>query len=790
MSDIAITKDIIRSIIPSPNLNDLSNNQSEIDNDITILLEWLSPYFPPNLLTTTSNINKDGFPTIYNKFPEPSQRIKAAIRSCLKDEHNQLEFIRLYLNSINGKFNEFFQSPIMVGNKLSFLQFIDMIKAIMYYFGIQSDYLNLTVSIKRVLIKKLSLLLSSFLIDKTNFIDEMGIYFNETLFKSPESANSLDLIDIITTLVSIDFTNQLNDIVIKLSIKRINHYIVQNCTCVWDKPLLQDINNFIEREIFPSFSIVINYSTSPQHPGNHQVDNSFLLYDLIRIADDELVSLRIKEIYSLILKFPNTYHALNDLHECLSQKFNHRDFNKIPYSYNSQAFQRTKLVEMFIKKCEDNLLHSGANTIDVITTYTKTIKSFLIIDPKGVLLDKVVRPIRKYLKFRDDIIIKLVYGFLDDNHETNELYELAQELRRPSRSPKMLQQQHEEDNSLNWVPDPIDALPDFKKGKLEDIIESLISIFNSKEIFIDEFTKLFGQKLIKFKDINEIESNLNLLKLRFGKNNFTTLDIMIRDIKQSQLLQQEADAQNYNTDNIVFSSSVLSHLYWPSVLEEINNVNFNVPTIIQQKFESFKQTYSKIKPGRTLKFVPNLGLVKLNIEFKKQNIAYEVSPDKAAIISLFSEQESELSVSYISKTLNMSEYMASKGLSYWVKEGILMELTKTLYIVNEEDDDANGDIMAFSNATSSNNSATQKSADIGNNRFGELNQLESHIITMLQNITSLPGERIKTLLKIMVPKEKIDINNVSDSSLEEYLDYLVEENKLELKNGNYNLKKN
>ena len=35
----------------------------------------------------------------------------------------------------------------------------------------------------------------------------------------------------------------------------------------------------------------------------------------------------------------------------------------------------------------------------------------------------------------------------------------------------------------------------------------------------------------------------------------------------------------------------------------------------------------------------------------------------------------------------MSEYMVSNGLAYWVKEGVLMELTKTLYIVNDDDDE-------------------------------------------------------------------------------------------------------
>ena len=47
-------------------------------------------------------------------------------------------------------------------------------------------------------------------------------------------------------------------------------------------------------------------------------------------------------------------------------------------------------------------------------------------------------------------------------------------------------------------------------------------------------------------------------------------------------------------------------------------------------------------------------------------------------------------MSYIAQTLNMSEYMVSNGLAYWVKEGVLMELTKTLYIVNDDDDEEEG----------------------------------------------------------------------------------------------------
>ena len=48
---------------------------------------------------------------------------------------------------------------------------------------------------------------------------------------------------------------------------------------------------------------------------------------------------------------------------------------------------------------------------------------------------------------------------------------------------------------------------------------------------------------------------------------------------------------------------------------------------------------------------------------------------------------------------------------------------------------------------------------------------------------------MKTLLNLMVPKDKLDFANVSESLLEEYLDSLVENSKIAFQNGNYSLPK-
>jgi hypothetical protein len=50
------------------------------------------------------------------------------------------------------------------------------------------------------------------------------------------------------------------------------------------------------------------------------------------------------------------------------------------------------------KSCIKRLLHPGTDTPVIVAHFISTIKAFRMLDPPGVLLDKVARPIQKYLK--------------------------------------------------------------------------------------------------------------------------------------------------------------------------------------------------------------------------------------------------------------------------------------------------------------------------------------------------------------------------------------------------------
>ena len=160
---VDITKDLISSIISFPNLADLSNSTSDFDNDIQILLDWLDPHIPSTFIKRS----EDGTPAapLLSKFPEPLQRVKSAIRSCLKEEKNQLQFIDLYINTINIKLLDYFSTL----TNLSFLEYIDVIKILLHYYNSQFEYLNVTDNVFKIFSRKLSFIISSNLVERTTF---------------------------------------------------------------------------------------------------------------------------------------------------------------------------------------------------------------------------------------------------------------------------------------------------------------------------------------------------------------------------------------------------------------------------------------------------------------------------------------------------------------------------------------------------------------------------------------------------------------------------------------------
>lgn len=615
----------IQTILRVYNLHDLASSVPDIENDVALLLQWLNPALSPPA------------PLL-----QPSPRVKAAIRRCLKDLESQLDFVSLYCNSLRSTIPATLQLALSSGD---FGATMAAVATNVTFFKLCTQMLGLEPAASRTFYRSLRAIFRAGLLKDSQFSVMLAEYLEKNLViplaTLPEAHTQIQL------LAQIGMSDEVAALVTSLAISRIRHYVRSTCTAVWDQPVLRDLNRWVESQL-DCF---------------HTIDPSFMpLLHLVQMAHTELVLTRISELFDLVAAYPRSFAALQELHECVL----------LPAASASENLShRVKLVDAFIEQCRSRLLHSGANTVEVVTIYTATIRSFLVIDPKGVLLDKVVRPIRRYLKLREDTINTLVHGLLDESPD-NPLSDLTQELRLVLQAPVHM---GDEDMSV-WMPDPIDALPDFKKGKVTDVIESLISIFDLKDVFVAEFTRIFGARLLSLHDYGTlpIEQQLDFLKKKFGEEEFSMLDVMIRDVKNSR-------RANRTISTSPFHSSILSHMYWTDLPD--NEMELFELAALQGLFEEYNDNYKKKNGGRYLQLRPTSGQVTLNIDTQGATRTFTVSPGEAAVILEFDENTNVQSVADICQKLRMQQYSAQNSLMAWVNRGILTEKAPGVFCAND-----------------------------------------------------------------------------------------------------------
>ncbi len=164
---------------------------------------------------------------------------------------------------------------------------------------------------------------------------------------------------------------------------------------------------------------------------------------------NRLGALRTKELFDIIVDWDTgSRGAVEDLRR-----------------YVTNTASRTYLTNSFSKVLSHRLLQPGASTTEILQFYISVIRAFAVLDPKGVLLDRVARPIRRYLRERDDTVNIVVGGLLadpdDESSAADVLIELAAEL---NRTAGLTGEDDMDDGDLDWddmswMPDPVDAGP-------------------------------------------------------------------------------------------------------------------------------------------------------------------------------------------------------------------------------------------------------------------------------------------------------------------------------------------
>lgn len=220
-----------------------------------------------------------------------------------------------------------------------------------------------------------------------------------------------------------------------------------------------------------------------------------------------LAELRTNELFEVVGKWPNSTGALDDLRTSITT-----------------PQRRLHLTEVFSQTLSDDLLHPGTSTLEILQTYISMIWSFHALDHSKVLLDRVAFPLQLYLCSREDTVRIIISGLLSEVRDQDgklitppegRLYELAQILTDPVKETGHKFTDGDLDwHDMDWVPDPVDAGPGYKRSKNADIIGTLIGVLGSQDVFIKEFQNIISESMINADGTSNLKKEVCILLSR------------------------------------------------------------------------------------------------------------------------------------------------------------------------------------------------------------------------------------------------------------------------------------
>ncbi|PFH45921.1 hypothetical protein AMATHDRAFT_70905 [Amanita thiersii Skay4041] len=510
-----------------------------------------------------------------------------------------------------------------------------------------------------------------------------------------------------------------DSIIASVGYEHIEAHVLSTCTGQWERSMLSDLRSWMADKVIPW--MLVTYARNAQTPEEvrHLLQGVGSRFEFH--MNKTLCDLRTREIFDIIIDFPDSMGALHDLKECLQR-----------------VDQRAALVQSLRRANRKRLLHPGADTKLILSQYVATIKCLRIVDPPGVLLFKVADPIRRYLRGRPDTIRCIVSNLVGDDENGDSLVDENEPI-------QPLQNVDVDDYSdPNWEPEPIDAGPEFRTNKPSDIITTLVSIYDSKDLFVKELQVLLAQRLLAVtdNDIEKIEKerrNIEILKIRFGEAALQVCEVMLKDMSDSKRMDTHVQVQKSS----VVHPTVISRHFWPT----LKTSHLKMPGQFQALQEEYAQEFNVFKPDKKLRWLPQLGTVHLELELEDRKVDVKVPPLEAAFIELFSQKPVWSMDELIEAVGSVDRSAALKALITWVDLEVLKEDaedTFRLLEVSEESPDVPRERRAVvvSEDVPPVASAQQQQAE-------RMKIYWKFIEGMLTNLGPLPLDRIQSMLRIV-----------------------------------------
>lgn len=438
---------------------------------------------------------------------------------------------------------------------------------------------------------------------------------------------------------------------------------------------------------------------------------------------ESLSELRINELFDIVVDFPETMPVLQDLRACMIK-----------------TDQRSYLVQKLRAANARRLLHPGADTQDIITQYISLIKSLRVLDPPGVLLSYVAQPIRVYLRNREDTIRCIVTSLVEPGHSLGDELDQIPDSDQVSQGLSLGQPIQEENDyqAADWTPDPVDAPMGYKDMLKDDIVESLVSIYENRDGFVKELQNLLASRLLAVKgfDVTQELTRIEILKAKFGEANLQPCDIMLKDLSDSKRVDT---AVHELIPQAPIHPVIISHLFWPSLASS----TFRFSPQLMELLKTFEQTYTTQKVDRRLRWLPHLGSVEIDVELEDRTLSLEVTTLQASVIELFGISDM-WTTTQLKNRLRITDLTSLRNsLYFWSNHEVLKEVESGVWKLFET-------CMAYKTCSVGTVRHVIEDAsaysDSQQAKMEKMKALNTFIIGMLANLGALSSDRIFTMM--------------------------------------------
>lgn len=402
--------------------------------------------------------------------------------------------------------------------------------------------------------------------------------------------------------------------------------------------------------------------------------------------------------------------------------------------------------------------------------------------------------------------MRCIITSLTDAEVGGDLYEeLRRQDARPLEHGQADSDDEEEPPDMNWIPPP----PLSKErgnflvtgtGASGDILSMLVSIYGSKDLFVNEFRLMLADKLLAnltFDTDKEVHT-LELLKLRFGELSMRNCEIMIKDIDDSKRAisnihntiktKQRAIAvmNGREPSDPITDAAIISHIFWPT----LQDTQFRHHARVKANLDQFSSEYGQLKNPRRLVWMNQLGTVQLEldvVEIKSDGTTvietreFTCTPLLATLISHFEDRD-QWTIVDLSNETGLAEHVVQKKITYWVNNRVikLVLASPVIYEVATRDhllrgEDDHTDVASMMDEDGSDAQAVSIFAQ----EEEEMEIYESYIVGMLTNLGQLGLSRIHEMLKMYVSGGSDVKYSKTPQQLGMFLQHLCKQEKLE-----------